>query len=257
MLGYIEYDENNKIVHLAQRRMLGGTFLALTFGRENRGVAARFHAVRAAKRMHDQGVRRAVFPVDFPYTSLFIRQGVLPMETLPLRRVICAAFVKRRMEELGIAPTQGVIALSGEYLSREMRAVTKSLALSFRYVLLAAGEGGEELARELRREYGISLLLKPTRDQLERADALVLFSPRGDLTGENKVLCALYPGGEYTRGRLPLSLGKEMVRTLPPNCDLEQLAAALHAMGVLDTEMISGEIEVDRNEKCLYNAKHC
>ena len=36
-------------------------------------------------------VRSAVFPVDFPYTALFIRMGVLPVDTLPLRRALAAS----------------------------------------------------------------------------------------------------------------------------------------------------------------------
>ena len=135
------------------------------------------------------------------------------------------------------------MALAGEYLSRELKTATKSLALAFRYVMLSVPEGGEELARELRREYGISLLLKPTKDQLERADALVLFAPRGDLSGENKVFCALYPGGEFTRGKVPLELGEMLSRTLPPNCDREQMTAALHAVGALTAEAVCGEIK--------------
>ena len=242
MLGYIEYDENTKTVMLGQRRVLGGMFCALTFGRENRGVTAGIRVTRAAKRMYMAGVRQAVFPVDFPYTSIFLRQGIVPVDTLPLRREICAGYVTRRLEEMGIPPTAAVIALGGEYLSREMREITKRLALAYRYVMLSVPEGGEELARELRRTYGISLILRPAEDQLERADALVLFSPKTELTCGNKVFCALYPGGEFTRGRVPIELAGEMIRSLPPNCDREQFAAALHAMGSLGAEMLSCEI---------------
>ena len=243
MLGYIEYDENTKTVRLEQRRVMGGMFLSLTFGRENRGVGGRWKVIRAAKRMREEGVRQAVFPVDFPYTSEFLRQGVVPVDTLPLRREVCPYYVRRRLRELQIQPERGIIALSGGYLSRELREAAQTMALDFRYVMLAVPEGGEELARHLRRMYGVSLLLKPTRDQLERADALMLFDPRGDLSCENKVFCALYPGGEFTRGRVPLALEGEIARNLPPNCDREQFAAALHAMGMLEKTGIFDEIK--------------
>ena len=243
MLGYIEYDENTKMVRLEQRRVMGGTFLSLTFGRENRGVGGRWKIIRAARRMREAGVRQAVFPVDFPYTSEFLRHGVVPVDTLPLRREICPRYVRHRLSELQILPDRGIIALSGEYLSRELREITQTLALDFRYVMLSVPEGGEELARQMRRMYGVSLLLKPTRDQLERADALILFDPRRDISCENKVFCALYPGGEFTRGRVPLTLGGEMVRSLPPNCDREQFAAALYAMGMLEKTGIFDEIK--------------
>lgn len=243
MLGYIEYDENTRAVCLEQRKVMGGTFLSLTFGRDNRGIGAKWKAARTAKRMREAGVRQAVFPVDFPYTSVFLRHGVLPVDTLPPRRALCVHYVKRRLAELQIPPERGIIALSGEYLSRELQEAVRSLALDFRYVMLAVPEGGEELARQLRRTYGISLLLKPTHDQLERADALVLFAPREDLSCGNRVLCALYPGGEFTRGKVPLPLGGEMMRKLPPNCDREQFAAALYAMGMLEKETVFDEIK--------------
>lgn len=241
MLGYIEYDENTKTVRMEKKTVLGGRFLALTVGREVRGVMGKLRVERAAKQMREQGVHQAVFPVDFPYTAMFLRRGILPADPLPLRRSICAAYVMRRLSELAIPPERGVIAIGGEYLNREMRETTLALAVAFRYVMLAVPEGGEELARELRRIYGISLLIKPSRDQLERADALVLFAPRGDLSCENRVFCALYPGGEFTRGRVPAELTGEWIRSLPPNCDREQLAAALYAMGQLTAETLFGE----------------
>ena len=243
MLGYIEYDENTKTIRLEQRRVMGGMFLSLTFGRENRGIAGRWKATRAARKMREAGVRQAVFPVDFPYTAEFLRFGVVPVDTLPLRRAVCPAYVKERLRELQIPPERGIIALTGEYLSRELRETTRAMALDFRYVMLAVPEGGEELARELRRTYGISLLLKPTRDQLERADAMILYAPRTDLSCANKVLCAIYPGGEFTRGRVPVAPEGEVARSLPPNCDREQFAAALYAMGRLEKSTVFDEIK--------------
>lgn len=242
MLGYIEYGGETVGTGFVQRKVLGGSFLALDFGRERKGYWGRVHAARSARKMYAQGVRRAVFPVDFPYTALFLRQGIAPVDALPLRRAVCAGFVRRRMETLGIAPAEAVIAVVGDRLSRELVETTRTLALRFRYVLLSVPEGGEELARSLRREYGVSLLLKPTADQLERSDALVLFAPAEGLSGGNRVFCALYHGGEFGKGRIPLDLAEEAQRSLPPGCDREQLAAALHAMGVLTPEMLAPEI---------------
>lgn len=238
MLGYIEYDERVGATQLARRNVLGGTFLALQWGRG--GVLGSLRAARAAKQMHAQGVRHAVFPVDFPYTSVFLRYGVLPMETLPLRRRLCAGFVRQRMEQLHIPPTEAVVAICGEHLTGEMTETVKSLALSYRYVMLDAVSGSEALAASLRREYGVALIVKPTSEQLERADALILFSPRSELSCENRIFCALYPCGEGTRGRLPLEPGGG--QNLPPNCDREQLAAALYAMGLRRVDTLLEEI---------------
>ena len=126
-------------------------------------------------------------------------------------------------------------------MSQELRDAAKALSLSFRYVLLDVREG-DGLARELRREYGISLLLRPSPDQLERADALLLFAPRTDLSGGNRVLYTLYPGGEGGRGCLPLVLPAPLGDQTEPNCDREQLAAALFSQGILTLEALLAEI---------------
>ena len=187
-------------------------------------------------------MRTAVFPLDFPLTAVLERQGITPIDPLPLRRAMCARLVRQRLEKLGYAPTQAVVAVVGDYLSHEMEQTVKTLALHYRYVMLSVPSGAEELARSLRREYGVSLLLKPSCDQLERADALLLFAPRPDLRGENTVLCALYPGGETGRGRVAVCLSDEAAVSLPPNCCQEQLAAALYSMGAVDERILHGEI---------------
>ena len=244
MLGYIIYGEGPRRPVLGDRQISGGSFVTLEMGLETRpnGPLARYRARQGARMFREAGVRSAVFPVDFPYTALFIRQGILPVDTLPLRRAMAAPLTRRRLESLGCQPTQAVVAISGERATREVLETAKALALSYRYVLLSA-RGGEDFARTLRREYGISLLLDPSTDQIDRADALILFAPRGDLAQENKILYTLYPGGGAGRGRLPLCLPKALEDQAESNCDREQLAAALYGMGVLPLETLLAEAE--------------
>ncbi|MDE7218923.1 MAG: hypothetical protein K2O45_04795 [Oscillospiraceae bacterium] len=243
MLGYIIYGDGAKRPELAERQLSGGNFVTLHLGIRARanGPLALYRARQGAKMLREAGVRSAVFPVDFPYTALFIRMGILPIDTLPLRRALAAPLTRRRLESSGFQPTQAVVAISGERAVREVTECAKALALSYRYVLLSA-RGAENFARSLRREYGISLLLEPSPDQLNRADALVLFTPRGDLKLDNPILYTLYPGGEAGRGRLPLCLPGEAGAQVENNCDQEQLAAALYAMGALSLETLLAEI---------------
>ena len=98
----------------------------------------------------------------------------------------------------------------------------------------------EEFAARMRRQYGVSLVLAPSVDQLEHADALVLFSPRDDLSCENRVLCTLYPGGDV-RGRVPVALGGAFAAAVAENCASDQLAAALYEMGIAPPERFLGE----------------
>lgn len=146
-----------------------------------------------------------MFPVDFPYTALFLGQGICPVDTLPLRRALAAPLTRRKLESMGLGPTQAVVAVSAQRLIREAEDAVRSLALSFRYVLLSAGAGGEVLARELRREYGISLLLDPARDQLDRADALLLYAPGRTWPGTTPFCGASTPAGSWARAACPWS----------------------------------------------------
>ena len=244
MLGYIIYGDGPKRPEIRREQLLGGLFITLRMAQLTRpnSLLARRRVVLAAGKMREMGVRSAVFPVDFPYMLPFVRQGICPVDTLPLRRALSASLARRQMEQLGLDPTQAVVAIVGNRMSREMMETTKALALSYRYVLLSVKEGGETLARSLRREYGVSLLLHPSREQLERADALLLFSPRGDLSGENRVFYTLYPGGEIGRGNVPLDVPAALAERVEANCDRRQLAAALYAMGTLTLDSILAEI---------------
>ena len=244
MLGYITYGDGPRRPEMGERQILGGRFITLGMNgsAHPRGPLALRRAAVGARRLREAGVRAAVFPVDFPYMAVFLRQGIVPVDTLPLRRALAAPLTRRRLEEMGLSPTEAVVAVSGERAGRELAETAKALAISFRYVRLSVGSGGEEFARTLRREYGISLLLKPSVEQLDRADALLLFSPRGDLAGENAIFYALYPGGEAGQGRLPLPLPAALAEQVEPNCGGEQLAAALYAMGALRLETILAEI---------------
>lgn len=241
MLGYIEYAENGEKAYLAKEARCGAPFLVMDMGKGARGAFAPRRAARAAEQMRQQGVRRAVFPVDFPHTAIFLRRGIVPVDPMPLRCKLCARFVKKKLELLGVSGAQAVVAVSGDYVSEEMAQTVRELALSYRYVLLSVRAGDEEFARRMRRQYGVSLVLAPSTDQLERADALVLFAPRSELKRENPVLCTLYPGGDE-RGRVPLALGEELSRGVAENCSHEQLIAALYSMGIASAERFLGEI---------------
>lgn len=242
MLGWIEYDERGAKSSLTQRQIMGGTFLALQLGKSSGGVFARYRAALWARRMVAQGVRSAVFPVAFPYASLFIQQGIRIVDSLPLRRALCASCVHRRLEELGISAAQAVVAIAAQYMSREVEETICAIAVNYRYILLSVEAGGQVFARDMLRRYGTALLLSPTREQLERADALILFAPRPDLQRDNRVLCALYHGGREERGHMDLRLEDGPGMQADPDWPQEQLAAALYGMGVLKPEMVKCEI---------------
>ena len=74
------------------------------------GRLARRRALLGARQMRGRGVRSAVFPVDFPYTALFLGQGICPVDTPPLRLALAAPLTRRKLDPMGLGPTQAALA---------------------------------------------------------------------------------------------------------------------------------------------------
>ncbi len=184
----------------------------------------------AAKRLRKLGVTRVVLPEEFPFRETLEKQGLRPVSTLTLRRALAADWVRSAMAARGLTGGSAKVAVSGRQLTGEMVRTVTELALRNRYILLDLSSGGEELAGQLRREYGVSLLLGPAQEQLEGVDVLVLFEPREDLKGANPVTLRLY-GDEETLP--PLVLPPALEEQIPAGCGRGQLLAALREAGAL------------------------
>ena len=200
----------------------------------------RRRVLAAGKRLRKLGVTQAVLPAGFPYGQGLARCGLRPVSTLSLRRALAAEWTRAILAGKGLTPGSARVAVSGEQMTGELvRAVTE-LALGCRYVLVDLPYGGEELCRQLRREYGVSLLMGPSREQLEGADVLVLFAPREDLR-PGGVTLALYEGGgeELPELLLPPALEEQ----LPEGCCRGQLLAALREAGAIRAGQITAAVE--------------
>ncbi len=219
-------------IALAERSILHMRFLVAEVARGpwTPEAALRRRAAAAAKRMRKRGVTRVVLPEGFAYTAQMEKQGVRPVSTLALRRRLAADWVRELLARRGISPGGARVAVAAEQMSGELVQTVTELALRHRYILLDVPYGGEEFCRQLRREYGVSLLLKPDRAQLEEADALVLFDPRMDLRPGGGGVLQLY--GEASP-LPPLSLPLAMEEQLPEGADWGQLLAALLEAGAV------------------------
>ena len=223
---------------LAERSVLHMRFACAEVARGPRTPAAvlRRRVASAAKKLRRAGVVQVVLPPDFAFTAELEKHGLRPVSTLPLRRSLAAQTVGWHLERLGLGAGARV-AVAGEQLTGELARTVTELCLRCRYVLLDLPYGGEELSRQLRREYGVSLLLGPAREQLEGAEALVLFGERRDLSRKNPVVLALYEG---SGGELPpLVLPPALEEKLPAGCDRAQLLSALRQAGALRPGQIS------------------
>ena len=191
-------------------------------------ASLRRRVLAAGKRLRKLGVTQAVLPASCPCGQELARCGLRPVSTLPLRRILAADWVRWVLEEKGQSPAGARVAVCAAQLTGEVVRTVTELSLRHRYVLLDLPYGGEELCRQLRREYGVSLLLGPAREQLEGADALVLFDARTDL--KNPAALALY---DESQPLPPVSLPPAMEEALPPGADRGQMLAALREAGVL------------------------
>ena len=223
---------------LAERSVLHMRFACAEVARGPRTPAAvlRRRVASAAKKLRRAGVVQVVLPPDFAFTAELEKHGLRPVSTLPLRRALAAQTVSWRLERLGVDGGARV-AVAGEQLTGELVRPVTELALRYRYVLLDLPYGAEELGRQLRREYGVSLLLSPSAEQLEGAEALVLFGERRDLKRKNPVVLALYEGGGEDLP--PLVLPPAMEERLIGGCDRPQLLCALREAGAIRPGQIS------------------
>lgn len=235
MIGLIVWTtpENKKGMKVQMCGILHMRFAAVEIPRGTKTPEAvlRRRVRTAAKRLQKAGVIQTVLPEEFPYVQQLEKQGLRPVSTLGLRRQLAADWVHAVMAERQLPPGSTRLAVTAGQMTGELVRTVTELSLRNRYVLLDVPYGGEELCRQLRREYGVSLVLGPDRDQVEEAEVLVLFDERQDLKQENAVVLPLYKETEVPLP--PLVLPPALEEQLPEGVNRAQLLAALQEAGAL------------------------
>lgn len=230
MLIWKEPGKREKAVEIKERSILRVRFLCAEVLRGPRTPEAvlRRRVAAAGKRLRKQGVTRLVLPEDFTYGPQLEKWELHPVSTAGLRQAIAADWVRWLLTEQGISTAGAKVAVSAARLTGEVVRTVTELSLRHRYVLLDLPYGGEDLCRQLRREYGVSLLLGPSREQLEEAEVLVLFDAPEDC--RNRRTLPLY---DETASLPPLLLPPALEEKLPKGCDRGQLLAVLREQGAL------------------------
>lgn len=235
LLTWAEPRKGQRGVHLEERVILRIRFLQAEVVRSPHQALTRRRVLAAGKRLRKRGVTQVVLPEDLPFQGSLDKCGLRPASTLALRRALAADWVRAGLAEKGGPVAGAKVAVTAAALTGEVVRTVTELCLRHRYVLLDLPYGGEELCRQLRREYGVSLLLGPDRDQLEGAEALVLFDRRTDLSLANPVALRLYDEGQPLPSlTLPPSLEEE----LPEGVDRGRLLAVLREAGAIRREQI-------------------
>lgn len=241
MIGILLWKESRagaKQVDFKEGGILRVRFFTAEIVRSRRTPEAvlRWRVALAARRMWRRGVSQAVLPKDFAYAGLLEKYHIRQVSTAALRRRLAADWLRAALAERGMAPGTAKVAVAAEQMTGELVRTVTELALRHRYILLDVPYGGEELCRQLRREYGVSLLLAPGREQIEGADALVLFGPRTDLRRKNAVVLPVY---DETAALPALSLPPALEEQMPEGVDRSQLLAALLETGAVRPGQVS------------------
>ncbi len=244
LLMWREPQKGRKRLEVREQILLHMRFLGAEVSWSPHPAVMRHRVLAAGKRLRKHGVVQVVLPEDFSFREQLEKCGLRPASTLTLRRALAADWVQAGLRERNLPCAGAKVAVSGASLTGEVVRTVTELMLRHRYVLLDLPYGGEELCRQLRREYGVSLLLKPSQEQLEEAEALVLFDPRKDrLACRNPVLLRLYDES----APLPvLTLPPVLEEKLPEGVNRGQLLAVLREAGAVKREQISLGIQTQR-----------
>ncbi|MCI8808799.1 MAG: hypothetical protein HFF84_01495 [Oscillibacter sp.] len=228
--------KGRKRVDVREQAFLHMRFLGAEISRSPHTAVMRRRVLAAGKKLRKRGVVQVVLPEDFAYGEQLEKCGLRPVSTLALRRALAADWVQTGLAEQGLPVAGSRVAIAAAGLTGEVVRTVTELALRHRYVLLDLTYGGEELCRQLRREYGVSLVLGPSREQLEEAEALILFDARQDLSCRNPVALRLYD----EKFPLPLlTLPPVLEERLPEGVHRGQMLAALREAGALQAGQIS------------------
>ncbi len=181
------------------------------------GFWGRGRLCRAGRGLLRQGVRQVLVPEDFDFWALL--PGLAPVETESFVRAQSVPLALAALGRRGLSPDQATVSLRGLRAGREMRRTAAALCPLVRRLVVSAPSGGEELARWLRREFGVPVLPQDAEGQVAlcfhpdcpkgEETALTLCGPVPDLAGltlsapalegedrrDLPVLSALWEGG--------------------------------------------------------------
>lgn len=110
---------------------------------------------RGARRLARAGARRVLVPQGFAQWTILERWDLRPVDPVPFLRFYAQQIVLAALQRREIAPNTATVALRGRRVDRDMARCAQLLCPLVRQVAVSAPQGGEELSRWLRREYGL------------------------------------------------------------------------------------------------------
>ena len=147
---------------------------------------------KAAWLLAGEGVRRVLAPPAFPYWPILAEWGLIPVDPEPLVQALAAPLVLSALDRLGCPRERSVVSLRGTRVTRALYQAALELCPAVRMLKIEAFEGGGELARFLREEFGVPLL---DGGEGLRPHVTACFSPAVHSDGDGVLdLCGPEPG---------------------------------------------------------------
>lgn len=166
------------------------------------GFWGEYRLKKALRGLRRGGALRVLAPREFDRWSVLSGLGLRPVETEAFVRAQSAPLALKALERRGLAPDRSTVALRGIRAGREMTRAAVELCPKVRRLVVAAPNGGRELAQWLRREFGVPILPEGEAGELAlrfqaecpawEDTALELYGPVPQLAG----LTLLAPGLE-------------------------------------------------------------
>lgn len=113
---------------------------------------------RAGRNLRRGGVLRVLVPRGFDRWPVLERFGLRPVDPEGFVRAQAAPLALAALERRGLSPDRATVALRGARADWDMARAAAALCPRVRNLVIDAPRGGEELARRLRREFGVPIL---------------------------------------------------------------------------------------------------
>jgi len=245
LLIWKEPEKRRKSVVIREISILNVRFLCVEILRGPRTPEAvlRRRILSAGRKLRRSGVKKLITPANFSDWELLKKYELQPVSTQPLRRMMAADWACWNMAERALPAVSARVVISAERLSKEVARTVTELCLRHRYVSLKVPHGGEELCLRLRREYGVSLLLNPSKEQMATAETVLLFDEQADCFGPG--VLRIY---DESQPLPPLNLSSALERALPDGVNRMQILSSLVSVGALGTGQVTiGEKNGERD----------
>lgn len=222
MVAWIRWTGEGRGEPLREERLWGLDVACAVFGGGDRR-RDRWRFARMEEKTRRLGVNRVLVAPDFPWRERF--RSLRIVQPLPLYRRWADVLALGWLEGRRIPPERSRVALAGNHVSPELRRAALCLGRRVREIAVdVPGEGGERLAAELRREYGIPVIpfgregdLSLSFEPCPRPGQLRLWGEEADLDGLRLQAKGVEAPIEVEPGVLTLlweqgKLGKERLR---------------------------------------------